>query len=131
MNAAIKKFTPSVELHSPRVDTARVRTDAELGIREIEALRLDADLVAPPEAAHVAEPLVDLYRGEVSSGDELRLPSKVWLDRANTQSALSRILELDGDVGPQEALMLGVLRAYSAADRILQEKARTGVVSGK
>lgn len=106
---------------------AEKRTDAQLGIRELEVFRLDVDMVAPADAAELAEPLVEAFRAEPTSGDHLRLPQMTQLDGAQMRSAIGRILSVDparagasnAEQAEKEARMREVLRALdSAVDHI-------------
>src|SRR5688572_17771829 len=101
--------------------------DAQLGIREIEALRLNVDGVAPPEAATMAEPLVALFRGEMTTGDDLRLPPAANHTGPAVRSAINRILAADSrgvpfgdrDAVRKEEQMRSLLKAFlSTASRI-------------
>jgi hypothetical protein len=107
------------------------RTDAHLGIKELEALRrLDLDMVAPPEAADLAEPLVALYQGTPTSGDHLRLPQLTHLDAQSLRSAVGRVLAVDTtaiagsqDAVLKEAKMRRVLKALDSAVADIQRRA--------
>lgn len=93
---ALREFNPNI-IRQVGTDAAtadvRARNDAQLDIREIEALRLDLDTVAPPEAAALAEPLVDLFRGNMTSGDHLRLPQMTNFDGPTTRAAVTRVIK--------------------------------------
>ena len=107
---ALREFNPNLVAGvSQGVDSSpdvRARNDAQLDIREIEALRLDVDTVAPPEAAALTEPLVDLFRGQMTSGDNLRLPRMTNFDGPSTRAAVSRIIRtpLAAAAAPREAI---------------------------
>lgn len=73
----------------------RARSDAQLDVREIQALRLEADMVVGPEAATLAEPLVALYRGTLTSGDHLRLPQLTTHDGPSMRAAVGRVLAVN------------------------------------
>lgn len=103
--------------------------DAQLGLREIEALR-QVDLVTPPEIAQVAEPLVDLYRGKIENGDALRLEQPARLDGASMRAAVARVLAVDpqsirGTPAQLDKLgqMLRVLDALDSAVAGIQRQA--------
>jgi hypothetical protein len=113
--------------------TERRRTDAEMGVRELEVLRLDLDMVAPPDAAELAEPLVDAFRGAPTSGDHLRLPQMTQLDGPGMRAAVGRVLAVDTaaagapdpDAAEKEARMREVLRALDSAAEHIQLRAGT------
>jgi hypothetical protein len=109
--------------------TARPSNDAELGIQEVEALR-QVDVVAPAE---LAEPLVKLFAGELTSGDHLRLPQMTTHDGPAIQSAISRVLEVDTasggaskDAVVKEEKMRRVLVALQYATQEIQRQANLG-----
>lgn len=81
-----------LELGTP---APRARNDAQMGIKELEVLRLDADIVTPPEVADAAEPLVETFRGQITTGDHLRLPQLTALDGPAMRAAIGRILARD------------------------------------
>jgi hypothetical protein len=106
------------------------RTDAHLAIQELQVLRADLDLVAPPEAAALAEPLVELFRGQLTSGDHLRLPMPAQHDAAGIRGAMSRILEVDAsalvaskEAITKEARMRTLLRGIQGAVDTIQRHA--------
>jgi hypothetical protein len=86
--------------------SSRARNDAQMGIKELQVLRLDVDMVTPPEVAEIAEPLVDAYRGSITTGDQLRLPKLTNLDGPSMRSAVNRVLsaKMTSIVGGAEAL---------------------------
>lgn len=90
------------------VQHAEVRgyADASLDIAEIEALRLDVDSVAPPEAAELAEPLVARFQGALTSGDNLRLARVTDHDGPSMRAAVSRVIgtNLGPAVASREAI---------------------------
>src|SRR5262245_2621826 len=75
---------PEVRSDAPRTAETR-KNDAQIGIREVEALR-QIDVVAPAELAELAEPLVKLFAGELTSGDHLRLPQLTSHDGTSLQA---------------------------------------------
>lgn len=83
------------QLSIPNSSVTQKRSDAQMGIREFEVLRADLDMVAPADAAALAEPLVELYRGASTSGDHLRLPQLTRHDGPALQAAVGRILDTD------------------------------------
>ena len=100
------------------------QTDAQLGIRELEVLRGDIDVITPPEVAQFAEPLVALYQGQVSSGDTLRLPTLTNHDALSMRAAVGRVLAMEGAVSsPKEARMIEVLGALESAISNIQRQA--------
>jgi hypothetical protein len=106
------------------------RADAHLAIQELQVLRADLDVVAPPEAAELAEPLVDLFRGQLTSGDHLRLPPPSQHDAAGIRAAMSRVLEVDAgavvasrDAITKEARMRTLLRGIQTAVQNIQRNA--------
>ncbi|MCC7383659.1 MAG: hypothetical protein IT384_17595 [Deltaproteobacteria bacterium] len=111
--------------------TAR-KNDAQVAIREIEVLRADNDLIVPPEVADIAEPLVKLFQGEITSGDHLRLPQMTAHDGPAMQAAISRVLGADTraagasrDDVVKEEKMRRVLKALQYAASNIQQKAST------
>ncbi len=108
------------------------RSDAQLGIQELQVLRADVDMVVPPEAAALAEPLVDLFRGNLTSGDHLRLPLLTQHDAAGIKGAMARIIDADTTQvgGDREAIikeerMRRVLRGLQGAVGTIQRQANT------
>ncbi len=107
--------------------------DAHYGIQEVQALRR-VDLIAPAELAELAEPLVKLFSGEITSGDHLRLPQLTSHDGPSMQAALARILAVDTrsvgasdrDVAVKEEKMRRVLTALQYATSEIQLRANTG-----
>ena len=96
--------------------------DAYAGIDELRALHENVDALAPPEAAEMAEPLVDLYRGEVNADDRLRLPLVTAHGARAVSGALVRLLSVDRsvpfpdrDAVTKEAKMIRLLNAYRSA----------------
>ncbi len=105
------------------------RTEAHLGIKELDALRA-LDMVAPPEAADLAEPLVELYRGTLTSGDHLRLEKRTNFSGPAIRAAVGRILTADvtavaggQDSVIKEAKMRRVLQALDGAVADIQRRA--------
>jgi hypothetical protein len=129
----VRDFGFALQNASVRSDASNVaarRVEAHLGIREIEVLRADLDMIAPPEAAELAEPLVALYQGQISSGDHLRLPQLTTYDGPAVRAAISRVLSVDTREagGPQEDVikeerMRRVLRALEGAVANIQRQA--------
>ncbi|MCK6545019.1 hypothetical protein L6R52_04070 [Myxococcota bacterium] len=120
----------NVSVRSDASSLATRRAEAHLGIREIEVLRADLDMIAPPEAAELAEPLVALYQGQISSGDHLRLPQLTSHDGPAVRAAISRVLAVDTREagGAQEDVikeerMRRVLRALEGAVANIQRQA--------
>ncbi|MFO0727529.1 MAG: hypothetical protein U1E65_27375 [Myxococcota bacterium] len=117
-------MTPEAPASSP------VRSsEVQLGVGEALALR-QVDLVAPAELAALAEPLVKLYAGELSSGDHLRLPQRTALDGPALMSAVRRVLatETGPTIGDKDAIvkeerMRRVLKALEYATAQIQQKA--------
>ncbi len=97
------------------------RNDAHLAIHELDVLRADLDLVAAPEAAQSLEPLIQLYRGGLTSGDHLRLPLMTSHDGPALRAAVSRVIGTDNSAGGsrddvmKEEKMRRVLRALDSA----------------
>lgn len=77
-------------------EAPRARHDAQLGIKELEVLR-NVDVVAPAELAQVGEPLVETYRGNITTGDHLRLPQMTRLPDDVLRDSLRRVLSADLD----------------------------------
>jgi len=107
------------------LDHAR-KNDAHYGIKEVQALRR-VDLVAPPEMADLAEPLVKMFSGEITSGDHLRLPQLTSHDGPAMNAAIGRILSVDTQSvgGDREAVvkeekMRRVLQALQFATTQIQ-----------
>ncbi len=134
MTAAIADRLPAsfnISLGNESLRADRGRADAEMGIRELEALRLDADLVIPADAAELAEPLVKAFAGELTSGDHLRLQQKTFLDGPSMRAAVQRVLDveirtapgLDPDAIRAEARMHRVLGALSSAVEHINNRA--------
>lgn len=105
------------------------RTEAHLGIKELGALRA-LDLVAPPEAADLAEPLVALYQGTPTSGDHLRLEQRTNHSGPAIRAAVARVLSADitavagnQDAVIKEAKMRRVLQALDGAVADIQRRA--------
>lgn len=114
-----------------RGDVGR-KNDADLGIREVEALR-QVDVVAPAELAELAEPLVKLFAGELTSGDNLRVPLMTTHDGPSLQAAISRVLSVDTAKGGaskdsvmKEEKMRRVLIALQYATQEIQRQANMG-----
>lgn len=110
---------------------ARNRSDAQLGIQELRVLR-DVDLVTPPEVADLAEPLVEAYRGNVTTGDHLRLQQLTSFDGPAMRASVHRILTADmsAKAGTEaeraaEAKMLRVLSALEDAVSHIQRQSGT------
>lgn len=108
------------------------KSDAQYGIKEVQALR-SVDIIAPAELAELAEPLVKLFSGEITSGDHLRLPQLTSHDGPSMQAALSRILAVDTrtvggdrDAVVKEEKMRRVLTALQYASSEIQMKANIG-----
>lgn len=106
------------------------KNDAQVAVKELQVLRADLDMVAPPEVAEVAEPLVKLFQGELSSGDHLRLPQLTQHDGPSLQRAIGRVLDVDtGAAGAsreavvKEEKMRRVLTALQYAVQEIQHKA--------
>jgi hypothetical protein len=107
------------------------RADAEIAIRELEALR-SVDLVADSIATD--QELVQRYRGIESSGDHLRLPQMTSLDGPSLRAAIGRVLSVDTravaattrEDAVKEARMLNVLKALEYAVSNIQRKANMG-----
>ncbi|MCA9552653.1 MAG: hypothetical protein KC933_21650 [Myxococcales bacterium] len=98
---------------------------------ELEVLRLDVDMVAPPEAAQLAEPLVEQFQATPTSGDHLRLPQPPRHSAAQLRGAVDRILAADAstaarspDAVVKEARMRRVLTALKGANQLIQQKSQ-------
>jgi hypothetical protein len=105
-------------------DVDRGVEDANVGIRELEALR-HFDEVAPAAAAGPAEGLVRTYRGEVSDSDHLRLPPPRNSDAFAVHGALARIASgAPKTDDPREMRMREALSSFDAAVRHIQRLAR-------
>ncbi|MFO0724372.1 MAG: hypothetical protein U1E65_11350 [Myxococcota bacterium] len=74
--------------------TAR-RADLQPAIQELQALRVDADFALPGDAVELFGPFVDLYRGQGSSGDNLRLAPATNYDAPTLRASLGRILRAE------------------------------------
>lgn len=122
-------FAGNFNLDVGQAEARQSRNDAQMGIQELKVLRLDVDMVAPPEAAELAEPLVQAYRGEISTGDQLRLPQMTRNDGPSMRAAVNRVLatdtqalSTDSSAVVKEERMLRVLRALDyAVDQISQK----------
>lgn len=95
-----------------------------MAIDELEILRLDVDLVAPPEAAALAEPLVETFQAPPTSGDHLRLPQPTRFSAQQLRGAVDRVLAADTsgaarspDAVVKEAKMRRVLGALRGANQ--------------
>lgn len=116
--------------------TVRPERQAPVAVRELEVLRLDQDVVAPADAAELAEPLVEIFQGAPTSGDHLRLPQMSQLDGARMRAAVGRVLAVDTSaptaVAPealeQEARMREVLRALDHAVEHIQRRSTGGAL---
>lgn len=124
---SLSTVDPGRELDRPSVR----RNDAHMGIREIEVLRADLDMVSSAEATDLAQPLVEMYRGSITSGDHLRLPLLTNHDGPSLRAAVARVLETDTSAMAagsredvlKEAKMLRVLRALEGAVAQIQRQA--------
>lgn len=137
--AAIGDFNNALsrlDVETARSGDARIarRNDAQMGIQEIEVLRLDLDMVAPPDAAELAEPLVEMYRGTLTSGDHLRLAQATYHDGPTLRSAVGRVLSIDTtahagsqDAVLKEAKMRRLLQALDGAVADIQRRAAMNV----
>lgn len=76
-----------------RAGARNARADAQLGIKELEALR-NVDMVSP-EVGQVAEPLVQMYQGQITTGDALRLEQRTRFDGPSVRAAIGRFLSVD------------------------------------
>lgn len=110
------------------VDARRTRNDAQLGIRELEVLRLDVDMVAPPEAADLAGPLVESFRAVPSAGDHLRLPTMTNLDGPAMRAAVSRVL-MAGAEGTADARVNKMLRTLQGLETTVANIQRQSALS--
>ena len=130
LNYALSHLPAEVTINQPSVGS---HTEAHLGIQELDALRA-LDLVAPPEAAELAEPLVELYRGTPTSGDHLRLEQRTHHTGPAIRAAVGRILVADTtaiagtqDAVLKEAKMRRVLQALDAMVGDLHRRAALNV----
>jgi hypothetical protein len=107
VTAAIRDHSQALALLSPDASPIEPRAlKAQPALREIEVLRSDLDLVAPPDAIADHRSLVDLYRGESTSGDSLRLPLLTNHDGPSLRAALARVLDADTSAGgPNEGVL--------------------------
>lgn len=131
MPGAIRDFGFS---HVPApVDLVAARpAQAQLGVAELQALRA-VDVVAPAEAAELAEPLVEVFGGRPTSGDHLRLPQPSQMDGPSMRAAVGRVLAVDPSAAPvadragaeKEARMREVLRALDQLADHIQLRAGT------
>ena len=132
MTAAIANFAPQMNVSIGNHDLVgrRSRADAEMGIKELEALRLAADLVVP-EAAALAAGLVKAFSGALPSGDHIRLQQKTFLDGPQMRAAMERVLAVDIRATPganpdavrAEARMQRVLGALTDAGEHIHNRA--------
>jgi hypothetical protein len=135
MNGAVIRDTglalahPSLDAGAPKSPLTR-RNDAHMGVHEIEVLRADLDMVTPAEASELAQPLVEMYRGVVTSGDQLRLPLLSNHNGPTIRAAVGRVLDTDtsAPIGSREdvlkeAKMHRVLRALEGAAAQIQRHA--------
>ena len=110
------------------------RAEAHLAIQELEALR-EVDMVAPPEVADIAEPLVDMYRGTLTSGDHLRLDRRTQHSAPALWSAVGRILDVDttGVAGDQDAIFkeAKMRRALQALESVTADLSRRAALNVK
>jgi hypothetical protein len=104
------------------------RSDAQPAIKELEALRLDADVASPADVSDLFGPLVALYKGEGSSGDHLRLPRMTNLDGPAIRGALQRVLAAPSGGGAEEKRMRDVL---AALEKTVSEIHRKSTVATK
>lgn len=108
------------------------RSDAQLGIKEIQVLRSDLDLVDPSELLRGSESVFAKYRGDITSGDELRLPLMSTNDGPGLRAAVARVITKDCSAGAsredvmKEEKMLRVLRALDQATSSIQRQANMG-----
>lgn len=105
-----------------------------MAIDELEILRLDVDLVAPPEAAQLAEPLIETFQATPSSGDHLRLPQPTRLAAGQLQGAMDRILKTptsnaarSPDAVVKEARMRRVLAALQGATEHISRQSQIAI----
>ena len=117
-------FRMPAELSAPQ-SAGRMHLD------ELEVLRLDVDMVAPPEAAQLAEPLVEHFQATPTSGDHLRLPQPARYTSGQLRGAVDRILSADSsgaarspDAVVKEAKMRRVLSALQGANNLIQQKSQ-------
>jgi hypothetical protein len=122
----------SIDTSTAATGEARIanRNDAHLGIKELAVLRLDFDMVAPPEAAELGEPLVEMYQGTLTSGDHLRLDQRTNHSGAAIRAAVGRVLATDPtaaassqDAVLKEAKMRRMLQALDGAVADIQRRA--------
>jgi hypothetical protein len=103
---------------------------ARIEIDELKVLSLDGDLIAPPEAAGLAEHLVGQYRAAPTTGDHLRIPPPKNLTGPQIRASLTRVLcsEARGAPTPEaaiaEAKMRRVLQALDIAHQMIQTNAQ-------
>ena len=126
LNHALTRLPVDAQVPEQRTGA---RTEAHLGIKELDALRA-LDLVAPPEAADLAEPLVALYQGTPTSGDHLRLEQRTNHSGPAIRAAVARVLSADitavagnQDAVIKEAKMRRVLQALDGAVADIQRRA--------
>lgn len=104
---------------------------ARIAIEELHVLSLDADLVAPPEAAALVEHLVGEFRAAPTTGDHLRMPPPKNLTGPQIRASLTRVLGTEArgaptaDAAIAEAKMRRVLQALDLAHRMIQTNAQT------
>jgi hypothetical protein len=106
---------------------SRSRNDAQLGIAELQVFRADVDLVAPPESAELAEPIVRQLFGTPSSGDDLRLRAPTAHDGPTMRAAVANVLAAGTSEGTQnmdgrELKMLRTLQALESTVANIQRQ---------
>ncbi len=112
-------------------EIATPESSGRMAIDELAILRLDVDLVAPPEAAQLAEPLVETFQATPSSGDHLRLPQPARFGAEQLRGAVDRILQTDTqgaarspDAVVKEARMRRVLSALQGATQHISRQSQ-------
>ncbi len=115
-------------------ELAAPESAGRLAIDELEILRLDVDMVAPPEVAQLAEPLIETFQATPGSGDHLRLPQPTRFAAAQLQGAVDRILETptsnaarSPDAVVKEARMRRVLAALQGANEHIARQSQIAI----
>lgn len=105
-----------------------------MAIDELEILRLDVDLIAPPEAAELGESLVDTFQAPPTSGDHLRLPQPPRSSAERLRGAVDRMLAVDTsgaarsqDAVVKEAKMRRVLNALRGANQHIARQSQIAI----
>src|SRR5262245_46845392 len=93
-NSEMVRGSVDVDASESRATNAR-RNDAHMGVKVLDILRADVDLVGNENPSAIGQPLVEMYRGTITSGDELRLPLMTNHDGPSLRAALARVTMTD------------------------------------